>query len=126
MMRDLTRREFLHSAAGAAVGNAMVRHNALFFGEAETTLFTVDGASDGMRDRTCVPLQSLIFPEPHEIVGSGSDFIVDNQVSIVVPSDASEEDLRLAGLLVNEVGDRYGLYLKIERVTNLINNSRVI
>jgi hypothetical protein len=126
MMRDLTRREFLHAAAGAAVGNAMVGHHALFFGEAETNLFTVDGASEGIRDRTCVPLQSLIFPEPNEIVGSGSDFIVDNQVRIVVPFDASEEDLRLAGLLVNEVGDRYGLYLKIERVTNLLSNSRVI
>jgi hypothetical protein len=104
---------------GAAAGNAMVSHHALFFGEEETTLFTVDGASGGIRDRTCVPLQSLIFPEPHEIVGSGSDFVVDNQVRIVVPFDASEEDLRLAGLLVNEVGDQPRAYSLLKLATPL-------
>jgi len=76
--------------------------------------------------RACLPLQSLIFPEPQEISSSGSDFVLDNQAPVVVPSNASKEDLFLAGSLVNELSDRFGLHLKIERATKLSANRRAI
>ncbi len=71
-------------------------------------------------------LESAIFPQPQEISSSGSDFALDNQVRVVVPADASEQDLLLAGMLVNELSDRFGLFLKIERVKNLSAGKRVI
>ncbi|MHB2009059.1 MAG: glycoside hydrolase family 20 zincin-like fold domain-containing protein [Acidobacteriaceae bacterium] len=121
-MKDLTRREFLHTAAGAAVGSTIVGHDAFLPDEAVAAPSTADGHSDGAD----LPLQSPIFPKPQEISISGSDFVLDNQVRIVVPSDASEQDLFLAGSLVNELGDRLGLHLKIERVTTLDSDARVI
>ncbi len=123
MMTDLTRREFLHTAAGAAVGSAMIVGPDTFLsGEAGSAPSTVEGHSDGAD----LAFQSPIFPKPQEISSSGSDFVLDNQVRIVVPSDASEQDLLLAGLLVNELGDRFGLHLKVERITALSANRRVI
>ena len=74
----------------------------------------------------CSALESAIFPQPQEIASSGSDFTLDNQVRVVVPDDASEQDLLLAGMLVNELSDRFGLYLKIERANDLSGGKRTI
>jgi hypothetical protein len=121
-MQDLTRREFLHTVAGAAVGSTIANHNAFLHSEAVAASFTP--ADHG--NRASLPFQSLIFPKPQEISSSGGDFVLDNQVRIVVPSDASEQDLLLAGLLANELADRFGMFLKIERITKLDANKRVI
>jgi hypothetical protein len=125
-MKDLTRREFLHTVAGAAVGSTIGGHDTFRNSEAVAVPSTASGYSDRECAGACPPLQSLIFPKPQEISSSGSNFLVDDQVRIVVPSEASEQDLFLAGSLVNEIGDRFGLYLKIERLTNLSANRRVI
>jgi hypothetical protein len=69
---------------------------------------------------------SLIFPTPREIAAAGNGFILDSQVTIAVPSAASEEDLQLARFLTDELGDRYALHLKTERVTRLESGRRVI
>ncbi len=121
-MKDLTRREFLHAAAGAAAGGAIVGRDARLYGEAQA-------AADNGNNRHGegpLSLQSLIFPKPQEISGSGSDFVLNDQVRVVVPSEPSAQDLFLATSLVNELSDRFGLHLKIERVTNLNTNKRVI
>ena len=112
-MRDLTRRAFLHTVAGAAAGGAIIGHDAFLYGDGQDVAANSDSSCAG----ECSPLEALIFPKPQEISASGSDFVLDSQVRVVVPSDASEQDLLLAGLLVNELGDGYGLHLKIERVT---------
>jgi len=121
-MVEFTRREFLHTAAGVAASGAIAGSDKFLFGEGPT-------AATGNRrtgNDTSSPLHSLIFPKPQEISTSGSDFKLDDQVRIVVPPDASEQDLLLARLLANEVSDRSGLVLKIERVANLDTNAHVI
>ncbi|MGA3082944.1 MAG: hypothetical protein ABSD44_16450 [Terracidiphilus sp.] len=115
---DLTRREFLHAVTGAAVSSTVAGHDAILHGEPLAAFPTPAGQSSTSCDGACLPLQSLIFPQPQEISSSGTDFVLDNQVLVVVPSQASNEDLFLAGSLVNELCDRFGLHLKIERATS--------
>jgi hypothetical protein len=121
-MDNLTRREFLHTVAGAAVGGTIVSHDAFLRSES----VTAPSATVGLIAGTPVPFQSMIFPVPQEISRSSGDFILDNQVPILVPSEASEQDLLLAGLLLNELSDRFGLHLKIERATSWNASRRVI
>jgi Glycosyl hydrolase family 20, domain 2/Glycosyl hydrolase family 20, catalytic domain len=123
VLKDLTRRTFLQVGVGAAVGNAVSR-NALF--HSNVLAATKLGSVENLCDRECLPLKSLIFPEPQEISASGGDFIFDSQTYIVVPSNASEEDLLLANLLMNEVMDRHGLRLQIERSANLNTKKHTI
>lgn len=125
-MKALTRREFIYSVTGAAVSSTVADHDSFFHGEPLVSLPTGSGQSSTSCDRQCVSLQSLIFPEPQEISSTDSDFVLNREVSIVVPSQPSEQDLLLAGMLVNELGDRIGLHLKIERVTALTAGNRVI
>jgi hypothetical protein len=120
-MNDLTRRGFLHSMAAAA-GGAIVGHDAFLYGEG----LTANRNSDGVRDEKPSTLQSLIFPEPREISSSGSDLVLNDGVGVIVPSDPSEQDLLLASMLVNEVSDRFGVHLKIERAIALTAGRRVI
>jgi hypothetical protein len=67
-----------------------------------------------------------IFPEPREIAPSGSAFALDNRVTIAVPAFPSEQDLLLARTLTDELGDRFGLHLKTERVASLDAGRRMI
>jgi hypothetical protein len=67
-----------------------------------------------------------IFPEPREITPSGSAFALDNRVTIAVPAFPSEQDLFLARTLADELGDRFGLHLKTERVASLDEGRRMI
>jgi hypothetical protein len=125
-MKDLSRRDFIHAVTGAAVGTTVAGHDAFLHGETLAAFTTAAGQSSAPCNGACQPLESAIFPQPQEISSSGSDFALDNQVRVVVPSEASEQDLLLAGMLVNELSDRFGLYLKIERVKNLSAGKRVI
>ena len=67
-----------------------------------------------------------IFPEPRETTYSGSAFALDDRVTIAVPEFPSEQDLFLAKTLADELGDRFGLHLKTERVANVDPQRRVI
>lgn len=69
---------------------------------------------------------SLIFPAPREVTAAGSRFVLDDQVTISIPSAGSKEDLLLASFLANELGDRFALHLKTERLTHLEAGRRVI
>jgi hypothetical protein len=67
-----------------------------------------------------------IFPEPREIASSGGAFALDSRVTIAVPAFPSEQDLFLARMLADELGDRFGLHLKTERVASLDAQRRTI
>ena len=67
-----------------------------------------------------------IFPTPREMAPSGSDFTVDNRTVIAVPAFPSEQDLFLARTLANDLGDRFDLHLKTERLANLDAARRLI
>jgi hypothetical protein len=55
----------------------------------------------------------LIFPIPQEQKITLESFIVDETVSIIVPENASDQDISLARNLVRELSDKYGIALKI-------------
>src|SRR5580698_4023456 len=118
-MKDLTRRGFLNSMAGVAVGTTITRGSGLLPREA-----IVQQSENGRSGEDF--LRSQLFPAPQEMTSSGSDFALGNDVRVVVPSDATEEDLRCAWQLINELGDRFGLHLKLARLANLNGAGRVI
>jgi len=67
-----------------------------------------------------------IFPTPRESVALSGSFALDEHVTIAVPAFPSEQDLFLARTLTDELGDRYGLHLKTERVARLDTAQRWI
>lgn len=69
---------------------------------------------------------SWIFPAPREISSVEGEFTVDSQVTIAVPSMASQEDLLLARFLADELGDRFAVHVKTEHVHHLESGKRVI
>jgi Glycosyl hydrolase family 20, domain 2/Glycosyl hydrolase family 20, catalytic domain len=121
-MKNVTRRDFLHAGAGAAAVGAIVSHDPFLFSQA----LGADEKKDPPCGRECSPLDSLIFPKPQEISGSGSDFALDSDVFILLPSNPSGQDLLLASLLQNEIGDRHGIYLKTERAPSVPAGKRAI
>ncbi len=125
-MNELTRREFMHGVVGAAVGHSVAARDAILHVGSAAPPFTSPGRNNAPQNSAASPLQSLIFPQPQEMSGSGSDFALDNQVPVIVPSNASDEDLFLAGSLVHELSDRFGRHLKIERATTLSRGRRAI
>lgn len=126
-MKDWTRREFLHTAAGAAVAGTIAGREPLLHGEQAPVTFTsTDQMGRTCGDKGCASLDTVIFPKPQEISSSGSDFILDDQVSILVPDRPSEQDLLLANFLRNEIADRFGSYPAIERASGSIARGRVI
>jgi hypothetical protein len=125
-MVDLTRREFLHAVTGAAVGRSVAGNEAFLPGHSLASLTAPGGRSSVPCEGPCSPLQSLIWPEPREISTSGSEFVLDNDVRVVVPEKASEEDLFLASSLISELSDRFGLHLKIQRANRVSANQRAI
>ncbi|MFN7998829.1 MAG: glycoside hydrolase family 20 zincin-like fold domain-containing protein [Bryobacteraceae bacterium] len=67
-----------------------------------------------------------IFPAPREMAPSGADFILDDHVVIAVPAFPSEQDLFLARELTHDLGDRFDLHLKMERLSNVPVGRRLI
>ena len=125
-MNDLTRREFINTAAGAAVGGVIIGPTAFLNATTADSPFagTDSIAVDYVGPIT--PIDSVIFPKPQEISSSDNNLILDKQVTILVPPNASEQDLFLARSLANELGDRFDLHLKIERSSNVGADARVI
>ena len=70
--------------------------------------------------------RSLIFPTPREIAQSGSDFVLDEQAVIAIPAFPSGADLFLAQSLADDLGDRFAVHLKTERVDKLDPDRRMI
>ena len=126
MMKGLTRREFLHTVTGAAVGSTVVGHDAFLHGQPLAAFTRAASRTTAPSKGASLPLKSLIFPEPREICHSEGDFVLDNQVRILVPSDPSNEDSFLARSLAGELSDRFGLHLKIERAADQSVHRRAI
>ncbi len=69
---------------------------------------------------------SLIFPTPREITVAGGGFTLDDNVVIAVPSTASQEDMDLAHFLTDELADRFGVFLKTDRLARIGAGRRMI
>lgn len=63
--------------------------------------------------------KTLIFPIPQEIEKNGEMFRLEEQVRILVPQYASDNDLRLARMLVREMSDKYGIALIVKHVSQI-------
>ena len=61
----------------------------------------------------------LIFPEPREVEDRGESFALEASAPVLVPEQASQEDLLLARLLVAELSDKHGLALQMHRTSAL-------
>jgi Glycosyl hydrolase family 20, domain 2/Glycosyl hydrolase family 20, catalytic domain len=89
-------------------------------------LFLIAAAILGVYRGTEATERSLIFPTPREIVQSGSDFVLNEHAVIAIPAFPSEEDLFLAQSLADDLGDRFAVHLKTERVAKLDPDRRMI
>ncbi len=125
-MNDWTRREFLNTAAGAAISGAMMGHARVLNAATGDVPSVTVGSNAPPYAGPSGPLDSVIFPKPQEISSAGGNFILDNQVRIAVPPNASQHDLFLARSLANELGDRFDLHLTIERTPSIQAEARVI
>ncbi len=68
--------------------------------------------------------KAIIFPLPQHIEKTGEWFNLDEQTVILIPQNASENDLRLARSLVRELSDKYGIALNIKHVSAMPDDDR--
>src|SRR5689334_3976663 len=68
----------------------------------------------------------LIFPIPQQSEVTNENFILDEKASIIIPPNASKKDISLADFLVRELSDKYGLIVKIETLSNIPVNRKVV
>jgi|WetSurMetagenome_2_1015567.scaffolds.fasta_scaffold01323_5 hypothetical protein len=68
----------------------------------------------------------LIFPIPQQLQINQDKFIVDESISILVPVDASSQDISLARFLVRELSDKYGVALKITTSAIIPKNGKAV
>ena len=76
--------------------------------------------------KTVAAVKPLIFPVPQEMQVIQDVFTLDEKVTIIVPDNASENDLSLARMLVGELSSKYSLALKIETLSGIPTNRKVI
>ncbi len=67
-----------------------------------------------------------IFPAPRESAAVAGDFVLDPSCVIAIPASPSEQDVFLARMLTEELGDRFDLHLKIERLEHLAPARKLI
>ncbi|HEX7845588.1 MAG TPA: beta-N-acetylhexosaminidase [Chitinophagaceae bacterium] len=70
--------------------------------------------------------QPLIFPIPQQLELTGERFIVDENIIIAIPVNASGKDIALARQLVKELSNKYGVALKIRKVSTVPTGKKVI
>lgn len=68
----------------------------------------------------------LIFPIPQKIELSTGFFIPDEQMSILIPKNSTENDIFLARFLIRELSDRYGIAVKMQEMQNLPVSGRYV
>ncbi|MFH0756958.1 MAG: glycoside hydrolase family 20 zincin-like fold domain-containing protein [Bacteroidota bacterium] len=68
----------------------------------------------------------LIFPIPQHMELTDDAFAMDESVSIIVPQDKTKNDLFLARFLVRELGDKYGITIKIESQSTIPEGRKVV
>jgi hypothetical protein len=68
----------------------------------------------------------LIFPFPQQIQLTNDEFVLDENMSIIVPQTSNENDIFLARYLVRELSDKYGIAIKIEKLAEIPWNRKVV
>ncbi|MEO5650769.1 MAG: beta-N-acetylhexosaminidase [Ginsengibacter sp.] len=68
----------------------------------------------------------LIFPIPQQMQFTQGNFVLDESVLVILPQKANEKDVSLAHFLINELSDKYGLALKMERRPDIPKDRKVV
>ncbi len=68
----------------------------------------------------------LIFPIPLQTTITNDGFVLDESVSIIVPSNATEKDIALARFLVRDLSDKYNIGLRMETVSEIPKGRKII
>lgn len=72
------------------------------------------------------PGAAAIFPQPQQMEVAGASFLLDRDVTIVIPAQPTDADLFFSRFLTEELSDRFDLQLRTERVERLPPGRRVI
>lgn len=68
----------------------------------------------------------LIFPIPQQMKITSENFLLDESVMIITPTNSTEKETALARFLVRELSDKYEIGLKITKASVIPKNSKVI
>ncbi len=68
----------------------------------------------------------LIFPIPQQMQITDESFVIDESMLIIVPPEMSRNDIFLARFLVRELSDKFGIAVRIEQVSEIPSNRRVV
>ena len=103
-MNNITRREFLSTAAVAATSSTLI---------GATSRLQAGNSAGLSDDHDLTWLGSLIFPKPQHITATSEPFVLDERVCILVPPRPSEQDSFLARRLTHELSDRFDRHPRI-------------
>jgi hypothetical protein len=106
----MRRREFLLSSAGGLAASML-------------TPQTTSAAADSPRTSASKP---GIFPWPASISSLDRDFVLTQDVSILVPREPAPQDLFLAQALRNDLADWLGLLVSLRKTDQFDPNERAI
>jgi Glycosyl hydrolase family 20, domain 2/Glycosyl hydrolase family 20, catalytic domain len=124
MSSRLDRRSFLSRTTGSLLATSM------FPGVGRAGVNPIaggmPGAQPGTKHSMLTPEPVGIFPRPHEMTESHRPFVLNEETSILLPGAASENDIRLARFLVEELSDRYGVQPRVRHENALPEGNRFI
>jgi Glycosyl hydrolase family 20, domain 2/Glycosyl hydrolase family 20, catalytic domain len=124
MSFKLDRRSFLSRTTGSLLATS------IFPGASQAGINPVAGGTPEAQleigHLLLTPEPVGIFPRPHEMTESGRPFVLNEETTIILPSAASENDLRLARFLVEELSDRHGVEARVRHENALPHGHRFI
>jgi Glycosyl hydrolase family 20, domain 2/Glycosyl hydrolase family 20, catalytic domain len=124
MSNKLDRRSFLSRTTGSLLATSM------FPGAGRAGVNPIAGGMPGGQLETghsmLTPEPVGIFPHPHEMTELHTPFVLTEETAIILPGGASEDDLRLARFLVEELSDQYGVEPRLRHVNALPEGNQFI
>ncbi|HVB29703.1 MAG TPA: glycoside hydrolase family 20 zincin-like fold domain-containing protein [Terriglobia bacterium] len=124
MAFKIDRRSFLGRTTGSLLAASMLPHPSLASGSAFAGGMPEPQIASG--HPILAPEPAGIFPRPHELTESPGSFYLTEETVIILPSAASENDLRLSRFLVDELSDRYGVQPRVRQESVLPEGNRFI
>jgi len=123
MSNKFDRRAFLSRTTGSLLATSMLPG----VGLAGTGAFDGSASAQSASGHTILtPEHTGIFPRPHEMKEAPGFFPLNEESSIILPRGASENDVRLARFLIEELSDHYDVQPRVLYENELPQNGRFI
>lgn len=123
MSNKFDRRAFLSRTTGSLLATSMLPS----VGLAGTGAFDGSAAAQSASSYSILtPARTGIFPRPHEMKETPGFFPLNEETSIILPRGASENDVRLARFLVEELSDHYDVQPMVRHENELPESGRFI